>query len=73
MYFLPQVAKSLPRICFLSGLSGEEMMVLIDAFPETGIGTFLTPDEASKLHRIMTQPEGLPENFEAPETLISVL
>ncbi|KAK7844376.1 hypothetical protein CFP56_010910 [Quercus suber] len=41
-----KVAKSLPRICFLSGLSGEEMMVLIDAFPETGIGTFLTPDEA---------------------------
>ncbi|KAK9994278.1 hypothetical protein SO802_023981 [Lithocarpus litseifolius] len=45
-----KVAKLLPRICFLSGLSGEEMMVSIDAFLETGIGIFLTPDEASKLH-----------------------
>ncbi|CAI0410935.1 unnamed protein product [Linum tenue] len=32
-----KVAKSLPRICFLSGLSGEEMMMFIDAFPETGV------------------------------------
>lgn len=31
-----QIAKSLPRICFLSGLTGEEMMMFIDAFPETG-------------------------------------
>lgn len=31
-----QIAKPLPRICFLSGLSGEEMMMLIDDFPETG-------------------------------------
>lgn len=31
-----QIARSLPRICFLSGLSGEEMMMFIDAFPETG-------------------------------------
>lgn len=31
-----QIAKSLPRICLLSGLSGEEMMMFIDAFPETG-------------------------------------
>ncbi|KAA8534438.1 hypothetical protein F0562_031955 [Nyssa sinensis] len=28
-----KIAKSLPRICFLSGLSGEEMMMFIDAFP----------------------------------------
>lgn len=32
-----QIAESLPRICFLSGLSGEEMMMFIDAFEETGI------------------------------------
>lgn len=32
-----QIAKSLPRIIFFSGLSGEEMMMFIDAFPETGI------------------------------------
>ncbi|WVZ01363.1 hypothetical protein V8G54_027432 [Vigna mungo] len=30
-----KIAKSLPRICFLSGLSGEEMMMFIDSFPET--------------------------------------
>lgn len=32
-----QIVKGVPRICFLSGLSGEEMMMFIDAFPETGI------------------------------------
>lgn len=32
-----QIAKSLPRVCFLSGLSGEETMMFIDAFEETGI------------------------------------
>lgn len=32
-----QIDKSLPRICFLSGLSGEETMMFVDAFPETGI------------------------------------
>lgn len=35
-YSVLQIAKS-PRICFLSGLTGEEMMMFIDAFPETGI------------------------------------
>ncbi|KAF3545817.1 hypothetical protein DY000_02003878 [Brassica cretica] len=34
-----KIAESLPRICFLSGLTGEEMMMFIDAFPESG--TFL--------------------------------
>lgn len=47
-----KVAKSLPRICFLSGLSGEEMMVLIDAFPETGLEpavfAALVPNSADK-------------------------
>ena len=37
VYSVLQIAKALPRICFLSGLSGEEMMMFIDAFPETGI------------------------------------
>jgi hypothetical protein len=31
-----QIDRSLPRICFLSGLSGEEMIMFVDAFPETG-------------------------------------
>ncbi|KAJ0249503.1 hypothetical protein HA466_0149850 [Hirschfeldia incana] len=32
-----KIPESLPRICFLSGLTGEEMMMFIDAFPETGL------------------------------------
>ncbi|GMY09279.1 Vacuolar acid trehalase [Fagus crenata] len=47
-----KVAKSLPRICFLSGLSGEEMIVFIDAFPETGLEpavfAALVPNSADK-------------------------
>eukprot|EP00246_Nothoceros_aenigmaticus_P018225 TRINITY_DN9458_c0_g2_i1.p1 TRINITY_DN9458_c0_g2~~TRINITY_DN9458_c0_g2_i1.p1 ORF type:complete len:232 (-),score=32.94 TRINITY_DN9458_c0_g2_i1:386-1081(-) len=30
-------ADALPRICFISGLTGEEMMMLIQAFPQAGI------------------------------------
>ncbi|XP_010267209.1 PREDICTED: uncharacterized protein LOC104604527 isoform X2 [Nelumbo nucifera] len=48
-----KIAKSLPRICFLSGLSGEEMMMFIDAFPETGLEpavfAALVPNSANKL------------------------
>ncbi|XP_020537749.1 uncharacterized protein LOC105641106 isoform X1 [Jatropha curcas] len=47
-----KIAKSLPRICFLSGLSGEEMMMFIDAFPETGLEpavfAALVPNSANK-------------------------
>lgn len=47
-----KIAKSLPRICFLSGLSGEEMMMFIDAFPETGLEpavfAALVPNSADK-------------------------
>ncbi|KAJ4834642.1 hypothetical protein Tsubulata_020210 [Turnera subulata] len=47
-----QIAKSLPRICFLSGLSGEEMMMFIDAFPEIGLEpavfAALVPNSANK-------------------------
>lgn len=47
-----KIAKSLPRICFLSGLSGEEMMMFIDAFPETGLKpavfAALVPNSANK-------------------------
>ncbi|XP_042037021.1 uncharacterized protein LOC121783048 isoform X1 [Salvia splendens] len=32
-----KIATSVPRICFLSGLTGEEMMMFIDAFPESGL------------------------------------
>ncbi|KAK9913174.1 hypothetical protein M0R45_036998 [Rubus argutus] len=48
-----KIAKPLPRICFLSGLSGEEMMMLIDDFPETGLKqavfAALVPNSADKL------------------------
>ncbi|CAL0321284.1 unnamed protein product [Lupinus luteus] len=47
-----EIAKSLPRICFLSGLSGEEMMMFIDAFPESGLKpaafAALVPSSANK-------------------------
>ncbi|CAA6673370.1 unnamed protein product [Spirodela intermedia] len=43
---------SLPRICIFSGLSGEEMMMFINAFPETGLApavfAALVPNSASK-------------------------
>ncbi|XP_021759669.1 uncharacterized protein LOC110724565 [Chenopodium quinoa] len=32
-----KIAKSVQRICFLSGLTGEEMMMFIDAFEESGL------------------------------------
>ncbi|XP_038690690.1 uncharacterized protein LOC119989319 isoform X3 [Tripterygium wilfordii] len=47
-----EIAKSLPRICFLSGLSGEETMMFMDAFPETGLEpavfAALVPNSANK-------------------------
>ncbi|KZV57479.1 RNA pseudouridine synthase 5 [Dorcoceras hygrometricum] len=47
-----KVAVSLPRICFLSGLTGEEMMMFIDAFPECGLEppvfAALVPNSADK-------------------------
>uniref|UniRef100_A0A0R0EDI2 Uncharacterized protein n=1 Tax=Glycine max TaxID=3847 RepID=A0A0R0EDI2_SOYBN len=47
-----KIAKSLPRICFLSGLSGEEMMMFIDSFPETELKpaafAALVPNSANK-------------------------
>ncbi|EOY18809.1 Uncharacterized protein TCM_043294 [Theobroma cacao] len=44
------IARSLPRICFFSDLSGEEMMMFIDAFPETEPAVFaaLVPNSADK-------------------------
>uniref|UniRef100_A0A7N1A013 Uncharacterized protein n=1 Tax=Kalanchoe fedtschenkoi TaxID=63787 RepID=A0A7N1A013_KALFE len=46
------VAKSLPRICFLSGLTGEEMIMFMDAFSETGLEpavfAALVPNSANK-------------------------
>ncbi|KAH9611425.1 hypothetical protein KSS87_009824 [Heliosperma pusillum] len=32
-----KIAKSVPRLCFLSGLTGEEMMMFIDGFEETDL------------------------------------
>lgn len=47
-----KIAKSLPRICFLSGLTGEETMMFIDAFPEAGLEAAvfaaLVPNSADK-------------------------
>ncbi|KAH9734396.1 hypothetical protein KPL71_017357 [Citrus sinensis] len=52
VYFVPQVAESLPQICFLSGLGGEEMKMFIEAFPETGLEpavfAALVPNSADK-------------------------
>ncbi|KAI3494631.1 hypothetical protein L1887_40560 [Cichorium endivia] len=47
-----EIAKSLPRLCFLSGLTGEEMMMLLDAFPESGLAeavfAAVVPNSADK-------------------------
>uniref|UniRef100_A0A0C9RPH1 TSA: Wollemia nobilis Ref_Wollemi_Transcript_5463_1093 transcribed RNA sequence n=1 Tax=Wollemia nobilis TaxID=56998 RepID=A0A0C9RPH1_9CONI len=47
-----EVADGLPRICFLSGLNGEETMMFIDAFPEAGLDSAvfaaLVPNSAGK-------------------------
>ncbi|KAJ0538212.1 hypothetical protein HanHA300_Chr08g0272411 [Helianthus annuus] len=47
-----KIAGSLPRICFLSGLTGEEMMMFIDAFPESGLAgavfAAVVPNSADK-------------------------
>ncbi|KAG5533157.1 hypothetical protein RHGRI_027394 [Rhododendron griersonianum] len=46
------IANSVPRICFLSGLTGEEMMMFVDAFPEIGLEpavfAALVPNSADK-------------------------
>lgn len=31
-----QAVKGVPPVCFLSGLSGEELMMVVRAFPEAG-------------------------------------
>ncbi|KAL3338281.1 hypothetical protein AABB24_030431 [Solanum stoloniferum] len=47
-----KIAKQLPRICFLSGLTGEEMMMFLDAFEESGLEdpvfAALVPNSAEK-------------------------
>ncbi|XP_047324734.1 uncharacterized protein LOC124928244 isoform X2 [Impatiens glandulifera] len=47
-----KIAKLLPRICFLSGLTGEEMMMFIEAFEETrlepAVFAALVPNSADK-------------------------
>ncbi|XP_014513381.1 uncharacterized protein LOC106771881 isoform X1 [Vigna radiata var. radiata] len=58
-----KIAKSLPRICFLSGLSGEEMMMFIDSFPETGLKpaafAALVPNSANKpLQELIEEVKG---------------
>lgn len=49
---LSRIAKSVPRLCFFSGLTGEEMIMFIDAFPESGLEpavfAALVPNSADK-------------------------
>eukprot|EP00262_Sarcandra_glabra_P013853 TRINITY_DN3920_c0_g1_i1.p1 TRINITY_DN3920_c0_g1~~TRINITY_DN3920_c0_g1_i1.p1 ORF type:complete len:216 (+),score=43.13 TRINITY_DN3920_c0_g1_i1:38-685(+) len=68
-----QIAKSLPRICFLSGLSGEEMMMFIDAFPGTGLEpavfAALVPNSANKpLVEVMEEIMGDHEMMSAKQS-----
>ncbi|KAI4382704.1 hypothetical protein MLD38_008634 [Melastoma candidum] len=72
-----KVAANLPRICFLSGLTGEEMMMFIDAFPETGLEpavfAALVPNSADKpiqelIEEIMGDHEMLTGKSEPGET-----
>ncbi|PKA48061.1 hypothetical protein AXF42_Ash015824 [Apostasia shenzhenica] len=48
-----KIEKSLPRICLLSGLTGEEMMMFVDSFQDTGLKpavfAALVPNSAHKL------------------------
>ncbi|KAJ4773955.1 Vacuolar acid trehalase [Rhynchospora pubera] len=48
-----KIAKSLPRVCIFSGLSGEEIMMFIDIFPESGLKppvfAALVPNSAGKI------------------------
>lgn len=48
-----KIAKSPQRICIFSGLTGEEMMMFINAFPETGLEpaafAALVPNSAEKV------------------------
>jgi hypothetical protein len=37
-----QAATGMPPICFLSGLSGEELMMVVRAFPEAGTNLALS-------------------------------
>ncbi|XP_058083455.1 uncharacterized protein LOC131231316 isoform X2 [Magnolia sinica] len=67
-----KIAKSLPRICFLSGLTGEEMMMFIDAFPETGLKpavfAALVPNSANKpLGEVMEEIMGDHEMMSAKQ------
>ncbi|KAK9283477.1 hypothetical protein L1049_011723 [Liquidambar formosana] len=68
-----KIAKSLPRICFFSGLSGEEMMMFIDAFPETGLEptvfAALVPNSADKpLHELIEEIMGDYEMLSAKQS-----
>ncbi|WVZ57535.1 hypothetical protein U9M48_007910 [Paspalum notatum var. saurae] len=67
-----KIAESVPRICIFSGLTGEEMMMFINAFPETGLEpaafAALVPNSAEKVlgevieeimgdHEMLCQPQ----------------
>ncbi|TVU31815.1 hypothetical protein EJB05_23516 [Eragrostis curvula] len=48
-----KIAEAMPRICIFSGLTGEEMMMFINAFPEAGLEpaafAALVPNSAEKI------------------------
>lgn len=68
-----KIARSLPQICFLSGLTGEEMMMLIDAFPDTGLAppvfAALVPNSADKtVHELIEEVMGDHEMMKARDS-----
>ncbi|KAG9145366.1 hypothetical protein Leryth_008295 [Lithospermum erythrorhizon] len=75
-YEAVKITKEMPRICFMSGLSGEEMMMFIDAFPEIGLDlpvfAALVPNSADKpigevIEEIMADDEMMTALEEAEE------
>ncbi|KAI3730984.1 hypothetical protein L1987_62166 [Smallanthus sonchifolius] len=68
-----KIAGSLPRICFLSGLTGEEMMMFIDAFPESGLAgsvfAAVVPNSADKpLQEVIEEIMGDDEMMKSRES-----
>ncbi|KAK9666316.1 hypothetical protein RND81_14G177000 [Saponaria officinalis] len=71
-----KIAKSVPRLCFLSGLTGEEMMMFIDAFEETDLEPVVfpahVPNSSNKLlQEIIEEVMGDHEMVESkPDSLV---
>ncbi|KAL9237916.1 hypothetical protein vseg_012409 [Gypsophila vaccaria] len=70
-----KIAKSVPRLCFLSGLTGEEMLMFIDAFEETDLEPAVfaahVPNSSNKLlleviEEVIGDHESMAGNSEKP-------